>query len=119
MKVLVTGGAGFIGSHLVERLTELGHKVLVIDNLSSGFEKNLERVRDKIELIKADISSKGIYKYVRGQDIIFHLAAIPDPRSCDKHIKETFNSNVSGTFNILLSAAKNDVKKVVFLSSAH
>ena len=119
MKVLVTGGAGFIGSHLVDRLVKLGYDVMVIDNLSSGYKKNLEKSRDKIKFINDSISSSNIFKYVRKQDIIFHLAAIPDPSSCDKHIEETFESNVKGTFNILFSAVKNKVQKVIFTSSAH
>jgi nucleoside-diphosphate-sugar epimerase len=119
MRVLVTGGAGFIGSHLVDRLVKLGYDVTVIDNLTSGYEKNLEEIKDKITLIRLDISSKKISKYLSGQDIVFHLAAIPDPQSCDKHIEETFKSNVEGTFNILFFSLEKNVKKVIFLSSAH
>jgi UDP-glucose 4-epimerase len=119
MKVLITGGAGFIGSHLVSKLVKLGYDVTVIDNLSSGFKKNLEDVEDKIKVVELDVCSEKIADYSKGQDVIFHLAAIPDPQSCDEHIKETFKSNVEGTFNVLFSAAKNGVKKLIFMSTAH
>jgi nucleoside-diphosphate-sugar epimerase len=119
MKCLVTGGAGFIGSHLVNKLVKLGYEVTLVDNLSSGYEKNLEEVKDKIIFIKDNIPSKNLTQYIKGQDILFHLAAIPDPQSCDEHIEETFKSNVEGTFNILFSAFKNGVKKTIFISSAH
>ena len=119
MRILITGGAGFIGSHLVSKLVKLGHDVTVIDNLSSGFKKNLEDVEDKIKVVELDVCSEKIADYSKGQDVIFHLAAIPDPQSCDEHIKETFKSNVEGTFNVLFSAAKNGVKKLIFMSTAH
>ncbi|MEM5855236.1 MAG: NAD-dependent epimerase/dehydratase family protein [Candidatus Aenigmatarchaeota archaeon] len=119
MKILVTGGAGFIGSHLVEKLVELGHDVTVIDNFSSGFEKNLSQVRNGIKLFNIDIVSNHVCQYVKDRDVIFHLAAISDPRLCDEYVKETFKSNVDGTFNVLFSSLKNGVKKVIFISSAH
>jgi UDP-glucose 4-epimerase len=77
MKVLITGGAGFIGSHLVSKLVKLGYDVTVIDNLSSGFKKNLEDVEDKIKVVELDVCSEKIADYSKGQDVIFHLAAIP------------------------------------------
>jgi len=98
---------------------KIGHNVTVLDDLSSGYEKNLKEVRDEVKLVKLDVSSKDVDSYIYNQDLVFHLAAIPDPRFCDEHIEETFKSNVDGTFNILASAVKNGVKKVVYLSTAH
>ncbi|MCM8807797.1 MAG: SDR family NAD(P)-dependent oxidoreductase [Candidatus Omnitrophica bacterium] len=119
MRVLVTGGAGFIGSKLVEKLVELGYDVTIVDNFSSGSRKNLTQVKDKIKIAEMDITSNEVCNFIKDKDVIFHLAAVPDPRLCDEHIEETFKSNVDGTFNILFSSLKNGVKKVIFMSSAH
>ncbi len=100
----------------------MGFDVTVLDNLSSGYEKNLEKVKDKIKLVKENVIyslSTNVLPYIRGQDVMFHLAAIPDPSSCDKHIDEAFKSNVEGTFNLLLSAIKNGINRVIFLSPVH
>lgn len=116
MKVLVTGGAGFIGSHLVNRLINDGHKVIVIDNLSEGKKENLN---PKAKLYKLDICDLGkIMPLFKNVDYVFHLAAIPRvPLSVEKPI-ETHKVNVDGTLNVLYASYKNNVKRFIFASSS-
>src|SRR3989338_3166061 len=119
-KVLVTGGAGFIGSHLVDALVEQGAHITAIDNLHTGNIKNIVHNADKINFKGVDIlNSEAVNKAMEGQDYVFHLAAIADPRECDSCPEFTFQVNVAGTFNILSTAYKSGVKKVVFMSTAH
>ncbi|ABB15290.1 SDR family oxidoreductase [Carboxydothermus hydrogenoformans] len=118
-KFLVTGGAGFIGSHIVERLVRDGAEVVVLDDLSSGKEENLSEVLDKITFIKGDVRDldliKGITKDV---DYILHEAAMASvPASIDDPLK-CHEVNVTGTINVLLSAKENGVKRVVYAASS-
>ncbi len=80
MKSLVTGGAGFIGSNLVDQLVKIGHQVTVLDNLNTGRISNLEQVKNKIEFINIDISDNknSINKYFNNVDYVFHLAGLAD-----------------------------------------
>ena len=118
-KSLVTGGAGFIGSHIVERLVERGDTVRVLDNFSSGKKENLENVQDQIEIISGDLRNEtDLKKAVKGIDLIFHQAAfvsvplsVEDPDQC-------FETNVAGTINLLSAAVNAQVKRVVLASSA-
>ncbi|MFA5770902.1 MAG: NAD-dependent epimerase/dehydratase family protein, partial [Patescibacteria group bacterium] len=114
-KLVVTGGAGFIGSHVTDRLIELGHQVVVIDNLMIG-KKSF--VNKKAKFVKADIRDfNKIKKYFVGAEAIFHLAADPRlPISIEDPIA-THEINVTGTINVLEAARKAGVKKVVFSSS--
>lgn len=114
-KVLITGGAGFIGSHLTERLLNEGCRVTVIDDLSEGKWENLPK---HVNLVKIKASILGdISKIVAGQDVIFHLAAIPWPQKSIVEPWETHKVNVGGTLNLLLEAKKHKVKKFIFSSS--
>ncbi|TSC95194.1 MAG: UDP-glucose 4-epimerase [Parcubacteria group bacterium Licking1014_1] len=115
-KYLVTGGAGFIGSHLVDKLIENGHKVAVIDNLSTGDKKNLN---PKADFQKADICNfKKIKPLFGGIDFVFHLAAIARvPISVERPV-ETSEVNILGTINVFKAAAEANVKRVVFASSS-
>jgi len=117
--VLVTGGAGFIGSHLVEKLVARGAKVTVLDNFSTGKKENLSQFKNKIELIKGSITNKKIVKKcVANVDVVFHLAAIPSvPRSFQFPI-ETTKVNLDGTLNILEEASNAKVKRLIFASSS-
>ena len=116
---LVTGGAGFIGSHIVERLVHDGHHVRVLDNLFSGRESNLDSVRGEIELIRDDIRNRvAVADAVRGVDFVFHEAALGSvPRSVADPIT-THEVNITGTLNILLAAREAGVKRVVYASSS-
>jgi len=115
-KYLVTGGAGFIGSHLVDKLIEQNNEVIVIDNLSTGNKKNLN---PKAHLYKVDICNlEKIKPLFKGVDFVFHLAAIPRvPISVEKPV-ETSKVNILGTINVFKVAADANVKRVVFASSS-
>lgn len=118
-KFLVTGGAGFIGSHIVHALIEKGHEVRVIDNFSSGKENNVKEVINKIELIRDDIRSfPTCIKATKGVDFVLHQAALRSvPRSM--HNPKEYNEvNIGGTLNMLEASLKNKVRRFVFASSS-
>jgi len=119
MKVLVTGGAGFIGSNIVEELLKRGYEVRVLDNFSTGKRENLKDFQKDIELIEGDIRSFHIVQQaVKGVDVILHEAALPSvPRSIKDPIT-TNEVNVVGTLNILEAAKDSGVKRVVYASSS-
>jgi UDP-glucose 4-epimerase len=118
MKILVTGGAGFIGSHIVDRLAAEGHQVRVIDNLSSGRLENLAHRRD-VEVIIGDLKNpQDVQKAVRGVDAVFHFAANPEVRVSTTNPDIHFNENVVATFNLLEAMRKNVVGQLVFASSS-
>lgn len=115
MKALVTGCAGFIGSHLADRLIKDGHKVIGIDNLSNGKPENLN---PKLKFWQADIRSAEIEDYFQGVDVVFHQAAIGSvPRSI-KWPDDTYDANVEGFRNILRICEKLNIKKLVYASSS-
>lgn len=119
MSVLVTGGAGFIGSNLVRALLDRGEQVRVLDNFSTGRWSNLQDIHDRIELIEGDIRSYNIVREaVDGMDIVFHQAALPSvPRSIKDPIT-THDVGATGTLNILQAARDCQVGRVVFASSS-
>lgn len=119
MKFLVTGGAGFIGSNIVEELLKRGHSVRVLDNFSTGRRENLKEFENDIELIEGDIRSyHTVNKAVKGVEVILHEAALPSvPRSINDPIT-TNEVNVVGTINILDAARDNGVRRVVYASSS-
>ena len=116
-KILVTGGVGFIGSHLVDKLIDLGHEVTVIDDLSSGKRDNLNH-NAKLEV--KDICNFGLldYQLFKGIDYVFHLAAIPGVPYSVKNPLRTHDVNITGTLNVLKASLENKVKKVIFASTA-
>jgi nucleoside-diphosphate-sugar epimerase len=118
MKVLVTGGAGFIGSHLVERLLRENHEVRVLDNFSTGRRENILELPD-VEIVEGDMQSyERAHTAVRGCEVVFHQAALPSvPRSIQDPLT-TNASNVTGTLNVLLSARDSGVRRVIFASSS-
>lgn len=121
MRYLVTGGAGFIGSHLVENLINNNNKVYIVDNLSTGREENLHHLKGSFDLIKADISFQGSWqKLVKEVDYIFHLAARADVVPSIECPDLYFKSNVVGTFNLLEAIRDNnkDLKKLVYSASS-
>ncbi|MBU4311294.1 MAG: SDR family oxidoreductase [Candidatus Omnitrophica bacterium] len=119
MHFLVTGGAGFIGSHIVDALVKNGDKVAVIDDFSSGLRENLQAVMDKIEFVEGDIRDKALVgKIMQGVDYCLHQAAL---RSVPKSLGNPalYNDvNINGTLNILTAAKEAKVKRVVFASSS-
>ncbi len=118
MKALVTGGAGFIGSHLVEALVKSGCPVRVLDNFSSGTMENLRAVKNRVQIIRGDITRlETVLKCTNGVDAIFHEAALVSvPRSIQDP-KTTHEVNVSGTLNVFEAARIQRVKRVIFASS--
>lgn len=116
MKVLVTGGAGFIGSHVVDRLIQEGHAVVVVDNLSTGKRKNLNRAA---RFCKLDIQSWRLERLFRSErpSLVLHFAAQMDVRKSVENPIFDAQVNVLGTLNVLQQAVKYGVKKVVFASS--
>src|SRR3984957_5823545 len=118
-KCLVTGGAGFIGSHLVEALLDRGHQVRVLDNFSTGDPENLLGVRDRIEVIEGDITDlQEVRSATRGVEVIFHQAALASvPRSVADPLA-THRACVDGTLNILMAARELGVRRVVYAASS-
>jgi len=116
MKVLVTGGAGFIGSHLVDRLVQEGHEVVVVDNLSTGKRRNLNRAA---RFCKLDIQSWRLERVFRNErpNIVMHLAAQMDVRKSVEDPVFDAQVNVLGMLNVLQQAVRHGVRKVVFSSS--
>jgi nucleoside-diphosphate-sugar epimerase len=119
MRVLVTGGGGFIGSHLVERMLALGYAVVVLDNFSTGRRENLAPFVDDVEIVEGDVQSfERVHRSVRGCDVVLHEAALPSvPRSIQDPLT-TNQVNVVGTLNVLLAARDSGVGRVVCASSS-
>lgn len=118
-KVLVTGGAGFIGSNLADELIRQGAKVSIIDDLSTGSRENLEEIRGDFEFFHGDINDAALLKKaVSGAEIVFHQAALPSvPRSVENP-SETHRVCVDGTFNVLFAAKENGVRRFVYAASS-
>lgn len=119
MRLLVTGGAGFIGSHLSMALLDEGHAVRIVDNLSTGFEHNLTAIKDDLEFVAADLrDADAMLSATSGMDAVFHLAAMGSvPRSI-KDPRTTFDINVTGTLNVLEGVRRNDVGTMIYASSS-
>jgi nucleoside-diphosphate-sugar epimerase len=118
-RVLVTGGAGFIGSHLVERLLKEGYAVRVLDNFSTGKRSNLSSMLSDIELVEADLRDEdAVERTVKGTDFILHQAALGSvPRSIDDPLT-THECNSTGTLKLLIAARSAGVRRVVYASSS-
>jgi UDP-glucose 4-epimerase len=119
MRSLVTGGAGFIGSHVVDALLALGHEIIVLDNFSTGRRSNLDRVCDRIELVECDlaVADKWIEKF-KDIDWVFHLAALADIVPSIQKPDAYFRANVDGTFNVLQASVASGVKRFVYAASS-
>lgn len=119
MRVLVTGAAGFIGSHLVDRLLSDGNDVRVFDNFATGYRRNLEHVFGEVEICEGDLRNlDDVAQVVRGVELIYHQAALASvPRSIADP-QTTFDVNVTGTLNLLVAARDAGVQRVIFASSS-
>lgn len=118
MKVLVTGGAGFIGSHLVDELVKRRHSVTVLDNLSHGHQDNISVSRTKYKFVKADIKDNLNTTFKRSQpEVVFHLAAQIDLRKSLQDPAADADINILGSINILEACVKYNVKKLIFTST--
>ncbi|HEY8034649.1 MAG TPA: SDR family oxidoreductase [Methylobacter sp.] len=121
MKALITGGAGFIGSHLAELLIEKGHDVLVVDNLLSGRLKNLQSIteHERFTFAQADIrDAASLQPLFEGVDWVFHLAGLADIVPSIEMPAQYYSTNVTGTFNVLESARMSGVKRVLYAASS-
>ncbi|MEM1903290.1 MAG: GDP-mannose 4,6-dehydratase, partial [Pyrobaculum sp.] len=118
VRVLVTGGAGFIGSHLVDRLVEMGHYVRVLDNFSTGRVENLTH-HGGVEVVKGDLKSPAdAWEAVRRVEVVFHFAANPEVRISTVSPKTHYEENVLATFNLLEAMRESGVRELVFASSS-
>ena len=119
MKILVTGGAGFIGSHLVDTLVGQGHKIIVFDNLSAGKLSNLSDVQNCIEFVAGDIRDFDLLvKILEGCDLVYHMAAMVSVNQTVKAPVYSSQINDVGTLNVLEACRKNKVKRFIFSSSS-
>ena len=120
LRILVTGGAGFIGSHLVDRLMKEGHEVMVLDNFSAGKAENIQYHLDSqsFDLVKGDVrNSNDVKKAVRDVDAVFHLAAIVNvPLSIEDPLLVN-DVNVRGTLNLLEASVKEDIQRFIYVST--
>jgi len=120
IKSLVTGGAGFIGSHLVDRLLKLGHEVIVIDDFSSGKKENLEHHKNNsnLKIFAKNICDKNIEDLFKNVLVVFHVAAIPRVQFSIEFPEKTNEANVTGILNVLELAKKAGVKRFVYSASS-
>ena len=117
MKVLVTGGAGFIGSNLAEGLVKGGHEVSIIDNLALGKKENFNEIKEKITFYKGSINDD-IRKIINGSEVVFHLAALPRVQFSIHNPIESNNANINGSLNLLKQCTDLGVKRFIFSSSS-
>ncbi|EMJ92071.1 SDR family oxidoreductase [Leptospira alstonii] len=119
MKALVTGGAGFIGSHLVDVLLENQFEVTVLDNFSTGRALNLDHVKKNINLVECDLSVQGDWiKKFQSVDYVFHIAALADIVPSIQNPEGYFQSNVTATLNVLQASRHQNVKRFVYAASS-
>ncbi len=118
MKCIVTGGAGFIGSHLVDLLVAGNHQVTVIDSMVAGRMANIERNLSKIEFVQADLLDDGWQSCFAGAERVYHIAADPDVRGSARKSYEVFENNVTSTVRVLEAMKKYEVKQIVFTSTS-
>lgn len=116
---LVTGGAGFVGSHIATALVHAGARVRVVDDLSTGYQKNLREIESKIDFVEGSVADESILRRALSDvELVFHEAAIPSvPRSVERPV-ETHEASVNATFQLLLAAREQRVRRVVYAASS-
>jgi len=118
MNVLITGGAGFIGSHLVEHMLDAGNAVRVLDNLSTGMRENLP-THSRLEFVQGDIRDRGlVFESARGMDAIVHLAAVASVQASVDDPSGTHATNFDGTLHLLEAARQEHIRRFLYASSA-
>jgi UDP-glucose 4-epimerase len=119
LKILVTGGAGFIGSHLVEALVQKGHGVRVVDDFSSGNRRNLKSVRRDVEILRGDCADPAVARRAaKGMDVVYHQAAVPSvPRSVKEPLL-SHRANATATLSMLVAARDAGVRRVIYAGSS-
>lgn len=119
MNILVTGGAGFIGSHIAHRFVQMGHRVRIFDNLSTGKLQNLEGFESSVEFVRGDVrEAEHLRDAMKGIHVVFHEAAIVSVPYSVEHPQETHDVNLQGTLNVIQAARAQGARRVVFASSA-
>ena len=120
MKIIITGGAGFIGKYLVSYLLEKGNKITVFDNFSNSEENTMKDfIKKGVKVINGDIRKfEEIVKETENQDVLIHLAAKISVSESFLNPSETFEVNVDGTKNVLKACKRNNIKKIIIASSA-
>lgn len=119
MRILVTGGCGFIGSHLSEALVQAGHQVRVLDNLSSGQQRNLAAVADRVNVRVGDVrDAEVVSEACRGMEAVFHQAALVSVVDSVVRPRDNHDINITGTLNVLEAARQHGVRRVIMASSA-
>ena len=119
--ICVTGGAGFIGSHVVEELCKIKCKIIILDNLSTGTRKNIKKFLKKknVKFFKRDLSiAKDLKKILKNTDYVFHLAALADIVPSIENPKKYFDSNVVSTFNLINNLNIKRIKKFIYIASS-
>lgn len=118
LKYLVTGGAGFIGSHLVEELAARGASVRVLDNFSTGKRENMAACNGHVEILKGDVRDfPSLREALKGVGVVFHQAAVASVQESLKNPQKVYENNVLGTLNVLKASAEQGVRRVVYASS--
>jgi UDP-glucose 4-epimerase len=119
MRALVTGGAGFIGSHIAQRLLGAGHEVVVLDNFSSGSRANVSAIGSGARVVEGDVRDLSVVEASAfGCEVVFHEAAIVSVPYSVEHPQESHDVNIQGTLNVLQAARKVGARRLVFASSA-
>ena len=119
MKAIVTGGGGFIGSHVVETLVQIGYHVIVLDNFTTGRRENLTHISKEIRIVECDISKSGEWiREFRGIKWVFHIAALADIVPSIQQPDEYFQANVTGTFNVLQASRIEGVERFIYVASS-
>src|SRR6266498_3858876 len=116
---LVTGGAGFIGSHIASALASAGARLRIIDDLSTGYRENLEAIQGEVDFVHASLADeKSLRKALEGVELVFHEAAIPSvPRSIENP-RQTHIASVESTFSLLLASRDRKVRRLVYAASS-